>query len=312
MVGIRRNLVNENKYDIKCPYEMTPEFIVVHNTANDASAQNEVHYMINNNQKVSYHYAVDDKEIVQGIPVNRMAWHAGDGRNGQGNRKGLSIEICYSKSGGDKFIQAEKNAAEFIASLLKSRGWGIDKVKKHQDFAKKYCPHRTLDMGWDRFLNMVRSYLGENVPQATNQGTTTTSTNTGYTVTITTEVLNVRDGAGTNYKINTTVKKGEVYTIVEENNGWGKLKSGAGWISLAYTSKGYTTTKTTTSSKYVLGLYVVNASALNVRSGAGTNYKIKKTYSKGTRFDTYEIKNNWARTPSGWVCLDYCSLVRKY
>ena len=58
-----------------------------------------------------------------------------------------------------------------------------------------------------------------------------------YLVKIDTPVLNIRKGAGTKYKIVGTVKKGEVYTIVEESNGWGKLKSGAGWISLAYTSK---------------------------------------------------------------------------
>lgn len=28
-----------------------------------------------------------------------------------------------------------------------------------------------------------------------------------------------------------------IYTIVAEDNGWGKLKSGAGWISLAYTKR---------------------------------------------------------------------------
>lgn len=158
---IKKNLVDESKYNIKCPYEMNAEFIVVHNTANDAAAENEIKYMIGNDKKVSFHYAVDDKEIVQGIPTNRNAWHAGDGSNGQGNRKGIAIEICYSKSGGDRFIQAEKNAAEFIASILKEKGWGIDKVKKHQDFAKKYCPHRTLDMGWDRFLNMIQGHLIE-------------------------------------------------------------------------------------------------------------------------------------------------------
>ena len=38
-------------------------------------------------------------------------------------------------------------------------------------------------------------------------------------------------------KINTTVKKGQVYTIIDEKNGWGKLKSGAGWINLSYTQK---------------------------------------------------------------------------
>lgn len=160
MVNIRQNLVNSSKYDIKCPYKMNPEFIVVHNTANDASANNEISYMISNNQKVSYHYAVDDKEIVQGIPEDRNAWHAGDG-NGNGNRKGIAIEICYSKSGGEKFDKAEENAAEFIASKLKEKGWGIDKVKKHQDFSNKYCPHRTLDYGWDRFLNKIKKYLNE-------------------------------------------------------------------------------------------------------------------------------------------------------
>lgn len=156
---IRQNLVSENKYNIKCPYSMIPEFVVVHNTANDASADNEIKYMISNNNQVSFHYAVDDKEIVQGIPTNRNAWHSGDGKNGQGNRKGIAIEICYSKSGGERFNKAEKLASEFIASILKQKGWGINKVKKHQDFQKKYCPHRTLDLGWDRFLKMIESNM---------------------------------------------------------------------------------------------------------------------------------------------------------
>ena len=167
MVNIRQSLVDSNKYDIKCPHEMNAEFIVVHNTANDASANNEIEYMKNNNNKVSFHYAVDDVEIVQGILENRNAWHAGDG-NGDGNRKGIAIEICYSKSGGEKFDKAEENAAEFIASKLKEKGWGIDKVKKHQDFANKYCPHRTLDLGWERFLNKIRGYLGQAVVDNTS------------------------------------------------------------------------------------------------------------------------------------------------
>lgn len=156
---IIKNLVSTSKYNIKCPYSMNAEFIVVHNTANDASAKNEIAYMIGNNNQVSFHYAIDDKEIVQGIPENRNAWHAGDGGSGKGNRKGLSIEICYSKSGGSRFIEAEKLAAKFIASKLKEKGWGIDKVTKHQDYSGKYCPHRTLDMGWQRFLNMIKAEL---------------------------------------------------------------------------------------------------------------------------------------------------------
>lgn len=157
---ITKMLVPENKYAIKCPYEMKPEFIIIHNTANDASAMAEISYMIGNNNKVSFHCAIDNERIVQGLPFNRNSWNATDGRNGNGNRKGIALEICYSKSGGEKFEEAERLAAEYTAYLLKQFGWGIDKVKKHQDFySKKNCPHRTMEFGWDKFLNMVKSYL---------------------------------------------------------------------------------------------------------------------------------------------------------
>ena len=156
---ITKMLVPESKYSIKCPHSMNPEFIIIHNTANDASAMAEISYMIGNNNKVSYHCAIDNTRIVQGVPFDRNTWNAGDGGNGNGNRKGISLEICYSKSGGEDFEEAERLAAEYTAYLLKQYGWGIDKVKKHQDFANKYCPHRTLDLGWQRFLDMVSSYL---------------------------------------------------------------------------------------------------------------------------------------------------------
>lgn len=49
--------------------------------------------------------------------------------------------------------------------------------------------------------------------------------------------LNVREGPGTDYKVKMALGYGGVYTIVEEKNNWGKLKSGAGWIYLVYTNK---------------------------------------------------------------------------
>ena len=150
-----------SKYSIKCPYEMTPEYITVHNTANDASAMSEISYMLGNNNEVSYHLAVDDYRAVQGIEFNRNTWNAGDGGKGKGNRKSISIEICYSKSGGERFAKAEQNAAELIAYLLKQYGWGIDRVKRHYDWSRKDCPHRTIDLGWERFLNMVREKMGQ-------------------------------------------------------------------------------------------------------------------------------------------------------
>jgi len=59
----------------------------------------------------------------------------------------------------------------------------------------------------------------------------------GWRVRVTADVLNVRAGAGVQYKDKTTIRKGEIYTIVAESGGWGCLKSGAGWISLKYTEK---------------------------------------------------------------------------
>ena len=151
--------ISSSKYSKKCPYSMKPQYITVHNTANDASARNEVSYMRNNSSSTSYHVAVDDKEVVIAAPFNRNCFHAGDGRNGTGNRKTIGIEICYSKSGGSRFDEAEKNAAQYIAGLLKAYGWGINRVKRHYDWSRKYCPHRTMDRGWQRFLNMVSAAM---------------------------------------------------------------------------------------------------------------------------------------------------------
>lgn len=158
---IVQNFVSVNKYAIKCPNNLEPTRIVVHNTANNASAASEINYMINNDNQVSFHFAVDDKQIIQGIPLDRNAWHAGDGAQGIGNREGIAIEICYSKDDADinKFLAAERLAAELIAFLLKERNWTLAQVTKHQDYSGKYCPHRTLDLGWERFLKIVQEKL---------------------------------------------------------------------------------------------------------------------------------------------------------
>ena len=291
MYTIKQNLVASENYSVKCPHSMTAEFIVVHNTANDATAENEVAYMIGNKNQVSFHYAVDDQEVVQGLPIDRNAWACGDGANGKGNRKGIQVEICYSKSGGTRFDQAEKNAAHFIATLLRERQWGIDKVKKHQDFRNKYCPHRTLDKGWNGFIQMIKSYLND-IPVTSSSGfrvgdkvrvkesatqyatgqalawfvkgsiyevtkvagdqlllsdimswvwiddvekvsaNTVVATDNTFLVEIICDELNIRQKADFNSKIVGTVRRGEVYTIIQEENGLGKLKSGAGYISL--------------------------------------------------------------------------------
>ena len=69
------------------------------------------------------------------------------------------------------------------------------------------------------------------------QPTSAPATTTNFIVKINTAALNVRKEPNAYSAITTTVKSGQVFTIVEERNGWGKLKSGAGWINLKYTKK---------------------------------------------------------------------------
>ena len=216
----------------KCPYALKPDGTVVHNTANDASAMAEISYMQSNTNYTSFHFAVDDTEAVQGVELNRSTWHAGDGTSiRSANRTKLSVEICYSKSGGERFLKAERNAARLIAMLCKQYGWGIDKVSKHQDYKATKCPHRTLEVGWNRFLDIVKEELGEIKPEPQPTGS--------YAVRTTTSVLNIRRAPTVNSPVTGTIRDNGLYkyTITAEQNGFGKLKSGAGWISLEYTTK---------------------------------------------------------------------------
>lgn len=149
-------------YKTKSPYTMKPEYITIHNTYNDATALNEIAYMTRNSNQTSYHVAVDDKYVVQAIPFSRNAWHSGDGANGAGNRKSIGIEICYSKSGGTKYYEAEANAVEYTAHVLKQYGWGIERVKYHFDWSKKNCPHRIFAEGrGDSFRKRIADRLNE-------------------------------------------------------------------------------------------------------------------------------------------------------
>ncbi|MEN2439325.1 N-acetylmuramoyl-L-alanine amidase [Bacillus sp. JR_21] len=189
-IKVVKNLVSKSKYGLKCPNPMKAEYITIHNTANDASASNEISYMKNNSSSTSFHFAVDDKQVIQGIPTNRNAWHTGDGTNGTGNRKSIGVEICYSKSGGARYKAAEKLAIKFVAQLLKERGWGIDRVRKHQDWNGKYCPHRILSEGrWNQVKAAIEKELktlggktSSSKTSATKKKTNSSSKKTSYTL----------------------------------------------------------------------------------------------------------------------------------
>lgn len=211
-----QNIISSSKYNIKCPYTMAPEGISIHNTYNDAPAKNEVSYMHRNSNQVSFHIAVDDVEAIQALPLDRNSWSCGDG-NGKGNRKHISIEICYSKSGGDRFKKAEQRAAKVVAELLKRYGWKIDRVKAHKDFANKNCPHRT---NMSEFKKLVEKELN---PSST--GSKNSYKNGSYNrkakVVSNGSNLNVRDGRGTNgTNVIGKFKDGQIIEVSYCLNNW--------------------------------------------------------------------------------------------
>lgn len=275
------------------------EMITIHHMAGVLSAK-QCGNIFQGNREASSHYGIgNDGEIAQYVDEANTAWANG---NWDANCKAVTIETSNNKTGGDWTVgdKALNSLIKLVADIAKRNNLGTLVKGKNVTWHSMYCS--TTCPG--NYLRSKMDYIVSEANKINNSGTSSNNDKKeGYLVTIDTDVLRVRAGAGTNYDIVTTVKRGEVYTIVEEKNGqgaskWGRLKSGAGWISLDYTDK-YKSSNNSTSSKYVLGKYQVNtAKGLNVRSGAGTNHKIVKAYTNETRFDTYEIKNNWARTPS--------------
>lgn len=160
--AVINDYIDRTLYPLKAPYPMKEEHITIHNTANDASALSEIAYMKRNKAATSFHDAVDDQHVVRGIPYNRNAFAAGDGSGGEGNRKSIHIEICYSKSGGERYRLAEANAIDHIANLLHERGWGIERVKFHRDWSGKICPHRIINEGREKaFMNEIARRLAD-------------------------------------------------------------------------------------------------------------------------------------------------------
>lgn len=149
----------QNKYWQKASHAMTPKGIVVHNTAGANSARTERNTMVNANNSISYHVVIDEKEVIEIIPFNRNAWHAGDGAYGFANRNLIGVEIARSTSDKALYLQAEDNTVVYLANVLKQYGWGVDKLYKHKQFTATACPHRTEELGWKRFIDKVQKEL---------------------------------------------------------------------------------------------------------------------------------------------------------
>ena len=147
-----------SQYPLKAPYAMTPEGIVVHNTA---SAREEAAAMIASTAATSFHVVIDEAEAVECIPFARNAWHAGDGAAGYANRHLIGLEIARSMdTASTRFDQAEANAALYIAHVCRQYGWTSAQLHQHNWYSSTACPHRTKTH-WQTFLTQVDEYIAK-------------------------------------------------------------------------------------------------------------------------------------------------------
>lgn len=208
---------------------------------------------------------------VQTMPWDYRPWGCASGSNGSCNNGWIQFEICEDNLQDKEY--AEKVYSEAVAltaylckeykikpdGFVRINGVDVPTITCHNDAAKLgfASDHADINHWFPKILGRsmaeVRRDVGMAMGEIESAKPTTSSTKSkkitektakssnptasSYTVRITAGALNVRDGAGTNYPINTVIYKNEVYTIVEEKDGWGKLKSGAGWIALEYTVK---------------------------------------------------------------------------
>lgn len=133
-------------------------YITIHETGNssagaDAAAHGK--YLASSTGEASltsWHYTVDDHAIVQHLPDNETAYHAGDGATGPGNTASIGIEICVNSDG--DFEKAKANTASLVRLLMAEHGIPLANIKQHHDWNGKNCPAtiRSTPGAWEAFL----------------------------------------------------------------------------------------------------------------------------------------------------------------
>nr|WP_308742116.1 N-acetylmuramoyl-L-alanine amidase [uncultured Anaerocolumna sp.] len=213
------------------------KFIVIHYTGNDGDSDSaNANYFANNVVKSSAHYFVDDDSITQSVPDDYTAWHCGTNKTYYHptcrNANSIGIEMCDTVKDGTYNLsnKTRKNVIELVQILMKKYRIPIENVIRHYDVTHKICPAYFVNdsNAWIAFKNEISGKVVESKPSKSD---------IPYMVKVTADVLNIREDAGTGYKVTGQIKDNGVYTIVEEKDGWGKLKSGVGWVSLKYCEK---------------------------------------------------------------------------
>ncbi len=251
-------LKNHNVNKIALPPMRTKKFIgvTIHNTDDlprvEDDGEQYTRATINGNMNtVRTHFYVDDLCAWQCIELDRCNWTCADG-SGSGNMQTVAIECIMSGTSGEQNAKARDNAARLAAYVLHKYGLTADALFTHtywlhvrdghtklSDTANidKWCtaPHTYKNCplyiipDWIGFKKSVDKYVKQ------LGGGSVISDNT-FLVRILDPALNIRADAGVQHKIVGIIRGKGVYTIVETKNVgtavWGKLKSGAGWISL--------------------------------------------------------------------------------
>lgn len=183
--------------------------------------------------------------VYQTLPWDMRCWGCGTGRKGSYNDNYIQVEICEDALDDAKyFAEAFGAAIELCAYLCKLYGIPVNNVVSHSEaYYRGYASnHADCDHWLKRFGRNMAWFRAQVVE---SMGTTETAqetakneaTGTSFRVRVTASALNIRKGAGVLYKKVGTITNGGVYTIVQTKGNWGKLKSGAGWISLKYTER---------------------------------------------------------------------------
>lgn len=198
-------------------------------------------------RQASTNYGVDSGGRV-GLYVEEKdrAWSSADADN---DNRAVNIEVANRAGAPDWPVTdaAYSKLVLLVADICKRNGiarlvWGGDRADRvghrkgcnmtvHRDFMATLCPGPYLMAKMPQLARDVNRVLGEE-PE-TGEGDQAIQP---YTVRVKAEDLFIRSGPGTNYAQKELIPQG-VYTIVEEKNGFGRLKSGAGWIDLEQAKK---------------------------------------------------------------------------
>lgn len=149
---------------------MVPKWTTWHDTGNPAiGARSDMHHtwMLNGCQGpdgptyTSWHFTVDDRKAIQHIPLNEVAWHAGDG-NGPGNYTSIAIEECVNSDRNADLTR--RNAAMLHALLIRElglQGGSIEALVQHNRWSGKNCPATIRAQNlWATVRTMTAGYIG--------------------------------------------------------------------------------------------------------------------------------------------------------